>query len=111
MSVDLGNRSAEQLRALVERVESLEEEKASVAARAREIYAEAKAHGYCVKTMRALVRERRLDPDERAERDAMLALYREALGALDGTPLGGAAMGAAAAGADAALRGRRKRAS
>jgi uncharacterized protein (UPF0335 family) len=82
------NDSAGQLRALVERIEALEAEKAEAAARVREVYAEAKANGFDGTALRALVRERRLSPDERAERDAMLQLYRDALAGLAATPLG-----------------------
>lgn len=111
MTVTSISNSAGQLRALVERIESLEEEKAEVAARVREIYAEAKAGGFDATALRALVRERRLSPDERAERDALLTLYRDALAGLAETPLGAAAVREAAADAAQAARAKRSRSS
>lgn len=74
--------SAGQLRALIERVERLEEEKKEVAEQIKEVFAEAKAHGFDVKTMRKVISLRRKDPDERSEEEAMLDLYLQALGML-----------------------------
>lgn len=70
----------EQLRALVERIERLEEEKAALAADIREVYAEAKGHGFDVKTLRSVVRLRKQDTAERQEQAAILDLYMHALG-------------------------------
>ena len=72
--------AAEQLRAIVERIERLEEEKREVSEQIKEVYAEAKANGFDVKAIRKLVALRRKDSDEREEEEAMLALYMEALG-------------------------------
>ena len=72
--------TAAQLRSFIERVERLEEEKAALMADIREVYAEAKAHGFDVKTMREVVRLRKMDSDDRAEHDALLDLYLGALG-------------------------------
>jgi uncharacterized protein (UPF0335 family) len=72
--------AAEQLRAIVERIEQLEDEKRKTAEYLREVYAEAKANGFDVKAIRKLVALRRKDRDEREEEEAMLALYMEALG-------------------------------
>ncbi len=77
---DVGGVTAGQLRAFVERVERLEEEKAALTADIREVYAEAKAHGFDVKTMRQIVRLRKIDSDDRAEQEALLDLYKRALG-------------------------------
>lgn len=68
------------LRLLIERVERLEEEKKGIADDVRDTYAEAKAVGYDVPMMREIVRLRKMRPDDRAERDAILELYRTALG-------------------------------
>lgn len=88
--------SADQLRLLIERVERLEDEKRGISEDIRDVYAEAKAVGYDPKIMRQIVRERRLDASERAERDALLETYKAALGMLADTPLGEAAMRRAA---------------
>lgn len=70
----------EQLRALVERIERLEEEKAALAGDIREVYAEAKAHGFDTKTLRRVVALRKQDAAERQERQALLDVYLNALG-------------------------------
>lgn len=72
--------AAGQLKSLVERVERLEEERTALAADIREVYAEAKGHGFDTKIMRQVVRLRRLDSAERQEQDAVLDLYLSALG-------------------------------
>ena len=72
--------TAGQLRSFVERVERLEEEKAALMGDIREVYAEAKAHGFDTKTMRQIVRLRKMDSDDRAEQEALLDLYKSALG-------------------------------
>ncbi|MCB1437809.1 MAG: DUF2312 domain-containing protein [Rhodobiaceae bacterium] len=70
----------EQLRALVERIERLEEEKAALAGDIREVFAEAKGHGFDVKSLRQVIRMRKLDAAERLEQEAILDLYMHALG-------------------------------
>jgi uncharacterized protein (UPF0335 family) len=70
----------EQLRAFVERVERLEEEKKTISDDIRDVYAEAKANGFDVKTLRVVVRMRKQDANERAEQQAILDTYLHALG-------------------------------
>ncbi len=70
----------DRLRLLIERVERLEEEKKGVADDIRDTYAEAKAVGYDVKMMREIVRLRKMAPDDRREMEAILDLYKAALG-------------------------------
>ena len=70
---------AEQLKALIERVESQNERIAEETEARKEIYAEAKALGYCVKTMRRVIALRKKRADELAEEEAIEAIYREAL--------------------------------
>ena len=70
----------DQLRSLIERVERLEEERAALTADIREIYSEAKGHGFDTKIMRQVVRLRRLDRADRQEQEAILDLYLSALG-------------------------------
>jgi uncharacterized protein (UPF0335 family) len=74
------NFAKEQLRALVERVERLEEEKSALTGDIREVYAEAKGNGFDTKIMRQVVRIRKLDKADREEQDALLDLYLHALG-------------------------------
>ena len=72
----------DQLKAVVERVERLEEEKKALADDIRDVYAEAKGHGFDVKALRVIVRLRKQDTDERKEQEAILETYMHALGML-----------------------------
>ncbi len=74
------NVSAEQLRLFIERVERLEEEKRGTTDDIKDVYAEAKSTGFDVKTMRAIVRLRRMEKHHRDEADALMETYRNALG-------------------------------
>jgi len=71
---------AEQLKALIERIEAQNERIAEETEARKEIYAEAKGMGYCVKTMRWVIALRKKRADELAEQDAIEAVYREAIG-------------------------------
>jgi len=75
-----GNVAADQLRLFIERIERLEEEKKGIADDVKDVYAEAKANGYDTKTMRAIVRLRKMVKHARDEMDALLETYRNALG-------------------------------
>ena len=68
------------LKAFVERIERLEEEKKAISDDVRDVYAEAKGNGYDVKALRAVVRLRKQDKDERVEYEALLETYMHALG-------------------------------
>jgi uncharacterized protein (UPF0335 family) len=70
----------DQLRAFVERIERMEEEKKAIADDIKDVYAEAKAHGFDVKALRTIVRLRKQDTDERKEQEAILETYMLALG-------------------------------
>ncbi len=72
----------DQLKAFVERIERLEEEKKTISDDIRDVYAEAKAHGFDVKALRAIVRLRKQDANERAEQETILETYMQALGML-----------------------------
>ncbi|MEM7742613.1 MAG: DUF2312 domain-containing protein [Pseudomonadota bacterium] len=74
--------AAGQLKAIVERVERLEDEKKEVADQIKEVYAEAKANGFDAKTLRKIVSLRKKDTEERQEEEALLELYMSALGML-----------------------------
>lgn len=76
---DVGGITADQLRSYIERIERLEEEKATLAADIREVYAEAKGNGFDTKIMRQVIKLRKLEPNDRNEQDALLELYRKAL--------------------------------
>ncbi len=74
------NVAADQLRLFIERIERLEEEKKGIADDVKDVYLEAKSNGYDVKTMRAIVRLRRMEKNARDEADALIETYRVALG-------------------------------
>lgn len=70
----------EQLKAIVERIERLEEEKKTIADDIRDVYAEAKGNGFDVKALREIVKIRKQDANERAEHETILETYMLALG-------------------------------
>ena len=72
----------DQLRAIIERIERLEEEKKTISDDIRDVYAEAKGNGYDVKALRTIVRMRKQDPQERQEAETILETYMHALGML-----------------------------
>jgi uncharacterized protein (UPF0335 family) len=72
----------DQLKAFVERVERLEEEKKAIADDIRDVYGEAKANGFDTKALRTVVRLRKQDINERKEQEAILETYLHALGML-----------------------------
>ena len=72
--------AAGQLRAFIERIERLEEEKKTISDDIKEVFAEAKGTGFDTKAMRAILRERKQDQAERQEFATILDLYRHALG-------------------------------
>lgn len=72
--------AAERLRSFIERVERLEEDKAAIMGDVKEVYAEAKGEGYDTKTLRQVVRLRKIDRAQRQEQEALLDLYLSALG-------------------------------
>src|SRR5215468_1586917 len=71
------------LKAFVERIERLEEEKKTISDDIRDVYAEAKANGFDVKALRSIVRLRKQDVEERKEHEAILATYMLALGMIE----------------------------
>lgn len=85
-----------QIKALVERIEKLEEEKAVIANDIKEVFAEAKSNGFDVKILKKVIALRKQEASKRAEEQAMLSVYMDALGMLADTPLGKAAMVSAA---------------
>lgn len=75
-----GTIAGAQLRSFIDRIERLEEEKANIMGDIREVYAEAKGTGFDPKVMRQLVRLRKMDSTDRQEQEALLELYRNAVG-------------------------------
>lgn len=72
--------TADELRQFVERIERLEAEKKDIADQQKEVMAEAKGRGYDTKVLRKVVALRKRDKDDIAEEEAVLEMYREALG-------------------------------
>jgi uncharacterized protein (UPF0335 family) len=75
-----GGIAADQLRAFIERIESLEEEKRGIQENIKEVYDEAKGTGFDVKIIRQVVRLRKKDKNDRDEEEELLALYKAAIG-------------------------------
>ena len=75
-----GGVEATKLKSYIERIEKLEEEKAALASDIRDVYAEAKSNGFDSKTMRTVVKLRKMKMNDRAEQEYMLDLYKRALG-------------------------------
>ena len=73
----------DQIKAFIERIERLEEEKTAISGDIKEVYAEAKGSGFDAKVMRQIVRIRKQDHNERAEQEAILDLSLHALGMAD----------------------------
>lgn len=69
-----------QLRAFIERIERLEEEKKTISDDIKEVYSEAKNSGFDTKAIRAIIRLRKKKDGERQEEEAMIDLYKDALG-------------------------------
>ena len=72
--------AADQLRLFIERIERLEEEKKGMSDDIRDVYSEAKGQGYDTKTMRAIIRLRKMEKDARDEAQYLLDTYKAALG-------------------------------
>ena len=79
---DIGGIAGDRLKSLIERIERLEEEARSLADDKKEVYAEAKGTGFDTKIMRQIVKLRRMDKDDLDEQEALLDVYKRALGML-----------------------------
>lgn len=77
---DTGGVAGERLRAFIQRIERLEEEKKALSDDIREVFAEAKGTGFDPKIMRQIVRIRKMDSADRQEEEALLETYMAALG-------------------------------
>jgi len=72
--------AADRLKSFIERIERLEEEKATIAGDVKEVYSEAKSSGFETKIMRQIIRLRKQDAQERAEQEQLLDVYKQAIG-------------------------------
>ncbi|MCA0927651.1 DUF2312 domain-containing protein [Ruegeria profundi] len=72
--------TAGELRQFVERIERLELEKKDIADQIKEVYSESKSRGYDVKALRSIISLRKRDKDDIAEQEAVIEMYKEALG-------------------------------
>jgi len=72
--------AGEELRQFVERLEKMDAEKRDIAEQAKEVMAEAKSRGYDTKVLRKVIALRKREPDDVAEEQAVLEMYKEALG-------------------------------
>ncbi len=75
-----GGVEANKLKSYIERIERLEEDKKAIADDVRDVFAEAKANGFDTKTMRQVLKLRKMKANERTEQEYMLDLYKRALG-------------------------------
>lgn len=79
-SADIHDVAQDQLRSFVERIERLEEEKQTIVDDIKDVYAEAKGNGFSTKSLRVVIRRRKMDADKLAEEEAITELYLQALG-------------------------------
>jgi len=77
---DTGGVTGKRLLAFFERIERLEEEKSAIAEDIKDVYGEAKATGFDTKTMRRIIKIRKMDLEKRREADELLELYKAAIG-------------------------------
>jgi uncharacterized protein (UPF0335 family) len=77
---NVGGIAGDRLRSFIERIERLEEEKRALGEDIKEVYAEAKSAGFDAPTLRQIVRIRKMDQDDRDEKQALLDTYMNALG-------------------------------
>ncbi len=76
---EVGGIASDILRSYIERIERLEEEKKETADQIREVFAEAKGNGFDIKTIREVIKLRKLDSADRSEQEQLLDLYKQAL--------------------------------
>jgi uncharacterized protein (UPF0335 family) len=79
---DVGGVAGERLKSFIERIERLEEEKRTLGEDIKEVFAEAKGSGFDTKIMRQIIKLRRMDKDDLDEQEALLDVYKRALGML-----------------------------
>lgn len=79
-AADVGGVSGKRLKSFVERIERLEEEKSALSEDIKDTYGEAKATGFDTKTIRRIIKLRKMDVEKRREQDELLELYKAAIG-------------------------------
>ena len=72
--------AADELRQFIEQIEQLEDEKKDISEQIRDVYAESKARGYDQKALKTIIALRKKSADQRQEDDAILEIYKQALG-------------------------------
>ena len=77
---DVQGVTGDKLKSFIERLENLEDEKREVADQIKEVFAEAKGEGFDVKTMRQLLKLRKMKPHDRMEQEELLDVYKSAIG-------------------------------
>lgn len=77
---DVGGVAGKRLMSFLERIERLEEEKSGIAEDIKDVYAEAKGVGFDTKTIRRIIKLRKMEPEKRREQDDLLDLYMAAIG-------------------------------
>lgn len=83
MKTEIGNNTTAALRSYIERIEKLAEDKAGIASDIKDVFAEAKSTGFDVKSMREILKLRKMKANERAETEYILDTYKRALGMAD----------------------------
>ncbi len=76
---EVGGIAKDQLKSFIDRVERLEEEMGNLRQDIKEVFDEAKASGFDVKTMRTVLRLKKVDPEERAQQEEMVKIYFDAI--------------------------------
>ncbi len=79
-AADVGGVAGKRLKSLIERVERLEEEKKGLSSDITDLFSEAKSNGFDVKTMRQVLKLRKMKTNDRTEQEYLLDLYKRALG-------------------------------
>lgn len=77
---DVQGVTGDRLKSFIERLENLEEEKRELAEQIKDVFAEAKGDGFDVKTMRQLLKLRKMKPHDRSEQEELLDVYKAAIG-------------------------------
>jgi len=72
--------AGDRLKSFIERLENLEDEKRELAEQIKDVFAEAKGEGYDIKTMRSLLKLRKMKPHDRSEQEELLEVYKAAIG-------------------------------
>lgn len=80
MSNDVGGLAAAELKSIIERVERLEAEKSGLSEDIKEVFTESKSKGFDNKIVKQIIRLRKMDKADRQEQEALLELYKEAVG-------------------------------